>query len=55
MGYHQSLKAGFGATSTPEITAKNSHVYQKSLFFLQEEADEEKTLAKTAQLKLQGQ
>ena len=54
MGYHQSLKAGFGATSTPEITAKNS-VYQKPLFFLQEKADEEKTLTKTVQLKLQGQ
>ena len=54
MGYHQSLKAGFGAISTPEITAKNS-VYLKPLFFLQKEADEEKTLAKTVQLKLQGQ
>ena len=52
MSYHQSLKTGFGAISTPEITAKNSHVYQKPLLFHQEEADEEKTLAKTVQLKL---
>ena len=29
MSYHQTLKTGFGAISTPEITAKNSHVYQK--------------------------
>ena len=55
MDYHQSHKAGFGAISILEISAKNSHAYQKLPSSVQEEAEEEKTLARAIQLKLQGQ
>ena len=55
MVYHQSNKVGFSAVSIPEIPAKNSHVYQKLLSSVQEQAEEEKSLARTVQLKLKGQ
>ena len=54
MVYHQSNKVGFSAVSIPEIPAKNSHVYQKLLSSVQEQAEEEKSLARTVQLKLWG-
>ena len=41
MDYHQSHKAGFGAISILEISAKNSHAYQKLPSSVQEEAEEE--------------
>ena len=55
MVYHQSHKVGFSAVSIPEIPAKNSHVYQKLLSSVQEQAEEENSLARTVQLKLKGQ
>ena len=55
MGYHQSHKASFGAISISEIPAKKYHASQKLLSLLEEEAEEEKTLARAFQLKLQGQ
>ena len=55
LGYHQSHKAGFCAIFIPEIPAKNSHAYRELLSSVQEEAEEEKTLARAVQAKLQGQ
>ena len=54
MGYHQSHKGGFGATSIREIPAEISHAYLKFISSVQEEAEEQKTLARAVSLKLQG-
>ena len=47
MAYHQSHKS--------EIAAKNSYAYRKLLSLIQEETEEEKTLARAVQLKLMSQ
>ena len=55
MGYHQCHKTDFGAILIPEIKAKNLYSYQKLLYSVEEEAEQEKTLARIVQVKLQGQ
>ena len=54
MGYHQSDNGGFGATSIREIPAEISHAYLKFLSSVQQEAEEQKTLARAVSLKLHG-
>ena len=55
MGYHQCHKTDFGAILIPEIKAKNLYSYRKLLYSVEEEGEQEKTLARIVQVKLQGQ
>ena len=54
LGYHQSNRAGFGSKESTKTPSRGTHDYRKLISSLVNEEEEEKLVAKSVQLHLQG-